>query len=244
MRKIIISIITIALLFSCFSLVFAQSNNTSQNVVIKNNWKTTDYKFVTIPTRFKPVVTIKEKIGTENVLFIGNSLCLGLKHIADKHSFIAIGGVTLAGLRENGAYNKIKDYNFDTVVIGVGTNELGWCDKTWWKTELDILFDAIYSVNPHATIVIMSTPPLSQERNDQGDNINNKNVTKVNQYFQEFAKEYQILYLDNYKFFGDVLNDEISGDGIHLNPIGYREWYQFILEELNNMYVYYNLTLV
>ena len=61
---------------------------------------------------------------------------------------------------------------------------------------------------------------------------------------QKFIKDFEFLptndptafyYIDNSKFFGEVLHYNWTGDGIHFNGSIYKNWYEFIINEIKNI---------
>ena len=187
----------------------------------------------TIPTE---LVTVKEPINTEKILFIGNSLSVGLDYVDDnKYNFIAKVSATITSTRNEGRYGDIEDVDFETVVIGFGTNELGAWTLDDWITEFEILLNQIYSKNQNASVIIMSPPPLSEVRSNRGDRINNENVKICTEYLKIVAEEFGVYFLDNAEFFGDTLDSNWTGDGVHLYGTVYKEWLDFIVEKLTKM---------
>ena len=51
---------------------------------------------------------------------------------------------------------------------------------------------------------------------------------------KDICEENDLIYLDNTKYFGDCLNSNWTGDGIHLKGNIYKEWYDFIIEEIKS----------
>ena len=129
---------------------------------------------------------------------------------------------------------KIKDSDFETVIICFGTNAMRWNLDTW-RYEFGLLFEEIYKVNPDADIVIATPPPFSKEISDRGGTLTNKNVKRCSEYFKQIAAENNVYYLDCSKLFGDVLDSSISGDGVHLTSKWYKIWLEFLIEETGKM---------
>lgn len=179
--------------------------------------------------------TKKLDIDTNNLVFIGNSLVEGLK-IGSKgqNNFICKVGISLDGLK-SGYYNKLYNYSCETVVIGMGTNELGYYDETRFKNSYMDLVNHIRSINPDSNIICLSIPPVTQNKSNSSAYFNNSNVKKYSQYIQELCAENNLIYLDNTPFFGEVLSSKWSGDGIHMGGSVYREWYQFVIEKISEL---------
>ena len=188
----------------------------------------------------KPVTNENNKVyednisvNTDNVLFIGNSLVEGIRICTNtNHGFLSVTGISLEGLKSN-VYSQIANYNCDTVIIGMGTNELGSYGKDLFKKSYKDLINKIRSVNPDAQIICMSIPPVTDYRSSYDTLFNNNNVKLYNEYIKEICLESDTMYLDNTQFFGETLDSNWSGDGIHLTGTVYANWYNFIFNQIS-----------
>lgn len=179
--------------------------------------------------------TKKLDIDTNNVVFIGNSLVEGLKIGSNgQNNFICKVGISLDGLKK-GYYNQLYNYTCDTVVIGMGTNELGYYEEFRFKTSYMDLVNHIRSINPDCNIICLSIPPVTQNKSNNSSYFNNYNVKRYSEYIQELCNENNMIYLDNTPFFGEVLSSKWSGDGIHMSGSVYREWYKFVIEKISKL---------
>ena len=179
-----------------------------------------------------PVIEKKNIISTEDMLFIGNSLIYGIDSVVEGHTFISKIGITIKGLREGGYYEELKKHSLDTVIIELGTNELGWFGEKNFKKEFDILITEIKAQNRKSNIILMTIPPVSENRDLTDEYFNNKNVQVYNQYIKEIADTYELMLIDTHEIFGDVLSPNNTDDGIHLRGHNYEEWYQLILDKI------------
>ena len=171
-------------------------------------------------------------INNDRILFIGNSLIEGIRICNNtNHDFLSVSGISLEGLKSN-IYNQISNYSCTTVIIGMGTNELGNYSETQFKNSYKDLISQIYLVNSNARIICMSIPPITNSRSFYDTLFNNNNVQIYNQYIQEICAENNLIYLDNTPFFGNVLNENWSSDGIHFNGYVYTDWYNFIISQI------------
>lgn len=171
-------------------------------------------------------------IDINNLLFVGNSLVEGLRIGSNGvNDFVCKVGISLDGLKSD-YYNKLYNYDCSTVVIGMGTNELGYYDELRFKTSYMDLVNHIRSINPNSNIICLSIPPVSQSKSSSSEYFNNYNVKKYNDYIKELCVENSLYFIDNNLFFGDVLSSKWTGDGIHLSGSVYREWYNFVIEKI------------
>ena len=179
--------------------------------------------------------TKKLGIDTDNLVFIGNSLVEGLRIGSNgQNNFICKVGISLDGLKSN-YYNKLYNYSCDTVVIGMGTNELGYYDESRFKDSYMDLVNHIRSINSDCTVICLSIPPVSQNKSNSSSYFNNSNVKKYNEFIKELCEENNLYFIDNTPFFGEVLSSKWTGDGIHMSGSVYREWYKFVIEKISEL---------
>ena len=180
------------------------------------------------------VLEKKLNIDTNNMVFIGNSLVEGLRLYSESNNvFLCKVGIDLKGLKSD-IYKKLKNYSCETVVIGMGTNELGYYTEETFKNCYKDLIAYIRSINPETNIICLSIPPVSEKKSNSSDNFNNYNVKKYNGYIQDIiAEDTSLLFVDNKDFFGEVLSTDFTGDGIHLRGKVYQKWYQYIIEKIS-----------
>lgn len=170
-------------------------------------------------------------IKTDGLVFIGNSLVTGLESVSnDNNAFLCKVGISLPSLKGD-IYNKLANYSCDTVLVEMGTNELGTYSEENFKGNYQDLINRIYEINSNSNIILISIPPVSQAKSSEG-RFNNTNVQKYNGYIKDLCTENNLRYMDCTPFFGDVLKSDWTGDGIHLRGNIYSDWYQFILSQI------------
>ncbi len=175
------------------------------------------------------VTTPGETIDVRSdVLFIGNSLTAGMQAIhQDNNDFICKVGISLDGINLKPMYSM----EFKVVVINMGTNELGAYTETHFKESYINLIRKIQEYNPDARIICGSVPPILQ-KGHYAAQYNTQNANLYTTYIQEVAQECNVEFLNNSLFFGDELNPEWTGDGIHLHGFVLEQWYEFILNSI------------
>lgn len=211
-----------------------KQENISENNNFENELFTGNINFYTLEeiseNKYK-----KKNIDTNDIVFIGNSLVEGLKiYSNDENVYLCKTGISLNGLKTD-IYKKMKNYNCNNVIIGMGTNELGYYSEEKFKNSYMDLINHIYSINKNATIICLSIPPVSKNKSDNSDFFNNNNVKLYNQYIKELCNKNKLYYIDNNEFFGDVLDTNWTGDGIHFKSEIYKNWYNFIIDKILNM---------
>lgn len=168
-------------------------------------------------------VPIKEPA---KLLFIGNSLVVGLKN--DDWPFLCKVGISLPALISD-YLPKTKDIEYNTVVVEMGTNELGHYEKDAFISDYSKLLDGL-----HGDVYILSIPPVNEAKSSlkYRASVNNSNVQLYNSWIKELCEDQGCTYVDCTEFFGESLKSDWTGDGIHLNGSVYSAWYDWILERV------------
>ena len=180
------------------------------------------------------VIDEKLHINIDNLVFVGNSLVQGLKSVSnDNNVFYCKVGENLYGLNKK-VSSQLSNHSCETVVIGMGTNELGWFTQKQFEEQYGVLVRKIREINPNSNIVVLSIPPVSQSKSDSSSAYNNSNVKKSNEYIKKICVDNSLLFLDCSAYFGDVLRSDWTGDGMHLTGNAYIGWYDFIKSEISN----------
>ena len=187
-----------------------------------------------VSPKVEEVVDTKLHIDTNNMIFVGNSLVQGLKSVSnDNNVFYCKVGENLYGLNKK-VSSQLSNHSCETVVIGMGTNELGWFTQKQFEEQYGVLARKIREINPNSNIVVLSIPPVSQSKSDSSSAYNNSNVKKSNEYIKKICVDNSLLFLDCSAYFGDVLRSDWTGDGMHLTGNAYIGWYDFIKSEISN----------
>ena len=235
--KLIVSFM-LAIILSMSNVAYAptliEQDIKEETIVEKNQEKEIPEKKVKVRKSRGPIPIVEKKnlINTENILFLGNSLIYGIDSVVEEHTFISKIGITIKGLREGNYYEEFKNHPLDTVVIEIGTNELGWFGEKNFKEEFDILITEIKAQNRKSNIILMTIPPVSENRDMTDEYFNNKNVQLYNKYIYDISQTYELMVIDTHEIFGDILSPENTDDGIHLKSHNYEEWYDFIIKKI------------
>ena len=220
------------LMLSKYPVVYAEDKINLNEVVISevvSGMSLDEYGFI------HPVLPEKLNIDTDNLVFVGNSLVVGLQIMGNQNNvYLCKGGISLLGLKSD-IYRQLTKYSCDNVVIGMGTNELGSFSEENFKVLYKDLIEHIRSINPNANIICLSIPPVSENRSRNSSLFNNENVQIYNQYTMDICDVMGTIYIDCSEFFGDVLDNSWSGDGIHFTGTKYMEWYNFIVEKISEL---------
>ena len=174
-----------------------------------------------------------------SVLF-GDSLSLWFpaQVLPPKHNWLnqGISGETSAGLLERLAL--IDRTQPEVIFVLIGINDLirGGTDETILANQR-LIIRYLRQVHPQAKIVMQSILPhggetVTWEGRDRLLAISNSRILTLNEQIKAIAKEEGGIYLDLYPLFADTngnLNPELSSDGLHLSPQGYKIWRNAII---------------
>lgn len=129
-----------------------------------------------------------------------------------------------------------NDKEYDAVLIMFGENELGWPNEQAFLDGYEEIIDTVHEYQPKATIYVQSMLPVSKEVSDKDkDGVNNENIRERNEDLKALAEEKDAVYLDIASIVEDEngdLPEDAATDGIHPNISYYRQWADFLKENI------------
>ncbi|MDE5892882.1 MAG: SH3 domain-containing protein [Acetatifactor sp.] len=179
-----------------------------------------------------------DKSYYDNVLFIGDSLTVGLSmygNLKNAKYFCITGmgadealgkdmdGVTLDAL--------LDSYQYEAVYIMLGINDMGLKRKSYLSVY-GALLGHVQEKQPNASIVIQSLLPVTSSYTAEHPKFNNDEIRERNAGLAELADGVQIFYLDLNTFFVDDagnLRASQARDGLHLKSSAYKVWKDALL---------------
>lgn len=179
-----------------------------------------------------------DKSYYDNVLFIGDSLTVGLSMYgslknatyfcvngmgADEALGKSMDGITLDSLLDNGEY--------DAIYIMLGINDMGLKRKSFLSVYSNLL-GHVQEKQPDACIVIQSILAVTSSYTAEHPKINNEEIRERNAKLAELADGENIFYLDLNTYFIDEagnLKESQARDGLHLASKSYRVWKDALL---------------
>lgn len=142
-----------------------------------------------------------------------------------------ISGETSVGLLER--LDLIDRTQPEIIFVLIGINDLirGAKDETILANQ-QLIISYLRKVHPQSKIVIHSILPhggekITWEGRERLLAIPNSRIQALNEQIKAIANSEGIIYLDLYPLFSDAkgnLNTELTSDGLHLNPQGYKIW--------------------
>ncbi len=179
-----------------------------------------------------------DKSYYDNVLFIGDSLTVGLSMYGSlkNATYFCIngmgasealgkdmGGVTLDALLDARQY--------DAVYIMLGINDMGSKRKSY-LTSYSSLLSHVQEKQPDASVVIQSILAVTSAYTAEHPKINNDEIRERNAELAAMADGEKVFYLDLNVFFTDAagnLNASQARDGLHLTAKSYKVWREALL---------------
>ncbi|MBQ4505788.1 MAG: hypothetical protein II971_00885 [Firmicutes bacterium] len=178
----------------------------------------------------------------ENVLFIGDSRCEGLRKYGgiEGPDWFTDVGLSVFNIKdkaiamEEGAEpvdleTVLSSKKYDAVYIGLGINELGY-DISVISSRFSDLIELVRSSQEDAVIFLMANIHVTAARSESDEIYNNERIEELNTAISMFADFDTIYYIDVNPLFDDggALDGEKSFDDVHIFAKHYPEWSDFL----------------
>ena len=122
--------------------------------------------------------------------------------------------------------------------IMVGVNDY-LVKKAYWQEFFNINFEVTYNALitlltdnlRNTSFTLLSILPVSMNKPFDTLVLYNKELDEINKYISEIASKYNLNYLDisnSFKDKNNFLNPQYTEDGVHLNNLGYKVYYNLI----------------
>ncbi len=171
-----------------------------------------------------------KKYPSGKILFLGDSLISRYdldkyyKHYNTINS--GVGGNLTNNILDD-MENRVYKYDFDKVVLLVGTNDLEYSDLTNEdiKNNMEKIIDNIYMKNKKVKIYVESIYPINPEGNKEiVASRTNDEIKDLNKKIKDMCEINKCTYINVYDKLVDKngnLKRIYMTDGLHLNRIGY-----------------------
>ncbi len=179
-----------------------------------------------------------DKSYYDNVLFIGDSLTVGLSMYGSlkNANYFCINGMgaseALTRDMDGVTLDALLDLRqYDAVYIMLGINDMGGKRKSYLASYSSLL-SHVQEKQPDADIVIQSILPVTSSYTAEHPSFNNDEIRERNASLSELADSETIFYLDLNAFFVDEagnLNSSQARDGLHLTAKSYKVWREALL---------------
>lgn len=131
-------------------------------------------------------------------------------------------GDNVSGMRMRVA--QIEALKPSKVFLMCGVNSLGMKDEDF-KYQYNALVEEIEEASPNSKLYIFNILP--ECNGPLGSTSNNKKIVYRNKFIEEYTQRKNIVLIDLYSLYADkngVLFEDVTIDGVHLNPQGYDRW--------------------
>lgn len=223
-------IITFAfvIVFAVLSLIIYREGYISK-IFVKLGWKENKAKVNWAVFSWNNML---EKLDYQaDIVFFGDSIIRGSdfrKYFPDKKIVnLGYSGDNLSGMLQR--VTMIKALKPSQIFILGGIN--GMTDKNVKQNAIIYakLLDRIMETVPDAKIYVNSLLPLSSEK--EKSICKNKTIRYFNQLISNVAQKKQIEFIDIYSVYekDNMLNPDLTIDGIHLYPHAYDKWAKILM---------------
>lgn len=159
------------------------------------------------------------------VLFMGDSITEGgyFENVVPNSKNVAIGGDYIYCV--NFVIPYVKKYQPEKIYLMIGVNSLRDFSLEECKEQYKELLVYLLKNFPETQIILESVLPVL---------INYQPINNFNEYIKQLACEFNLRYFDLYPLFAvnEVLPANLTIDGLHLSPDGYKIWYKALEKEI------------
>ena len=197
----------------------------------------------------EPMVVELEDSWFDDMLVIGDSRIQGMRNyyrFGNAYYFTSIGmniyNVFGTWVGDQGHYEcsldeTLKTIPFGKVLVGIGLNECHY-DHAYIQAGFEKLVDLIHTHRPDAKIILTSIMMVTEACSRRDESFSIENLTAINEIIKSFADGEKIFYIDvNEWAVGEdgYLIAERSFDGIHFYGIYYKEWAEWLRNEISKL---------
>lgn len=203
----------------------------------------------TEPPVTEPAYTPVEDEWFDDVLFIGNSLTVGLRDYArlGNAEYYCNVGMTVFNVFDSWAQDKgfrqmqlktllqIKTYG--KIYIHLGTNETGYPLEGFIQRYQELV-DMVRQYQPDAVIILQGIMTVGHAKADKVYYMTPQRIFEMNDQIEAMAEGDKMRYIDVNEWIADeegFLPDDWSGDGCHPYGKGYGEWAQWIRDNAGTL---------
>ena len=176
--------------------------------------------------------TIELISDKETILFVGDSITDGYElnkyYNYDNQLLInsGIGGYKTTNIIKR-FRNLVEQYNSNKLFLMIGTNDIGsGVSKEEIVNNIKKIISMIKEKKPNTKIYLETIYPVNNNKRKQDNMRNNKIISDINNELKEYCENSDIYFIDVYSHLVDesnMLKDEYTEDGLHLNNLGYEE---------------------
>lgn len=159
------------------------------------------------------------------VVFLGSSQTAGWKYMGCFKDVVNKAAVSNNTSKILSSLKSVLDLHPDKIFILEGINEIH-SDMSVILERYGKIVERVNRESPQTMIFVQSVLPVVNRKD-----LSNEKIVEFNKGLQALCGRYQnCIYVDLHSHFlaGNTLNKELTSDGVHLKPGGYRLWQSLI----------------
>lgn len=179
----------------------------------------------------------------DDAAFVGDSITEGIKlyDIMSNATVVAARGINLDTVFTDDEIRTAAGY---TTVLGAleeaapkkiyimfGANGVGWFTEQHFTDTYTEFVQQVKEQHPDSEIFLQSILPVTQEFDDERDDISNEKINRYNELVVQIAENENVHYLDVASVFKDdqgCLPADSDGDGMHFGGKYYNLWFDYL----------------
>lgn len=188
-----------------------------------------DYSTDELDVYYNKLLSIQERqdlqVNNGSIIMIGDSITQGI--IYPRFINYGIGSDTTYGvLNRLEKYKSLQEAN--KIILMIGINDL----KRRSDNQIIENYQKIIEYFPNNKLIVFSILPVNEAVVLKNSEMNNIRINKLNKELSRICKNNSVVFIDiseEYLNKDGYLDSKFHvGDGIHLNPEGYRIWIKYL----------------
>lgn len=179
----------------------------------------------------------------DDAAFVGDSITEGIKlyDIMSNATVVAARGINLDTvftddqIRTDAGYTTVmgalEEAAPSKIYIMFGANGVGWFTEEHFTDTYTEFVQQVKEQHPDSEIFLQSILPVTQEFDDERDDISNEKINQYNELVVQIAENEGVHYLDVASVFKDdqgCLPADSDGDGMHFGGKYYNLWFDYL----------------
>lgn len=179
----------------------------------------------------------------DDAAFVGDSITEGIKlyDIMSNATVVAARGINLDTvftddqIRTDAGYTTVmgalEEAAPSKIYIMFGANGVGWFTEEHFTDTYTEFVQQVKEQHPDSEIFLQSILPVTQEFDDERDDISNEKINQYNELVVQIAENESVHYLDVASVFKDdqgCLPADSDGDGMHFGGKYYNLWFDYL----------------
>lgn len=179
----------------------------------------------------------------DDAAFVGDSITEGIKlyDVMSNATVVAARGINLDTVFSDDqirtaagyttALGALQEANPQKIYIMFGANGVGWFTEEHFTEAYTSFVQSVKEQHPDSQIFLQSILPVTQEFDNEREDISNEKIDRYNELVVEIAENEGVYYLDVASVFKDdqgCLPEDSNGDGMHFGTTYYNKWFDYL----------------